>query len=330
MLSENQPSQPLNLLVVVLNYRTADLTIDCLRSLKDEVESLSGTHVVVTDNASNDGSVEKIRTAIHTNRWGSWVELKPLEQNGGFAFGNNAAIQPYLETGNLGPYVLLLNPDTVVRPGAIKALIDFMVQNPEVGIAGSRLEDPDGTPQHSAFRFISILSELDSSLRIGMVSKLLSRWVIAPPVSETPHQTDWVAGASMIIRREVFESIGLLDENYFMYFEEVDFCLNARRAGWTCWYVPQSRVVHYVGQSSGVTDTKAPPKRLPTYWFDSRRRYFLKNHSWLYAAFADAAWLIGFTLWRWRRLLQHKPDLDPPKVWSDFLFNSVFVRGGQI
>jgi N-acetylglucosaminyl-diphospho-decaprenol L-rhamnosyltransferase len=330
MVSENQPNQSINLLVVVLNYRTADLTIDCLRSLRDEVEALAETHVIVTDNASGDGSVAKIAAAIDANQWDDWVELMPLEDNGGFAFGNNAAIRPYLEANHLSPYVLLLNPDTVVRPGALKALVDFMDQNPLVGIAGSRLEDLDGTPQHSAFRFISILSELDAGLRIGLVSKLLSRWVVAPPVSDVSHQTDWVAGASMIIRRGVFEAIGLLDENYFMYFEEVDFCLNARRAGWPCWYVPQSRVVHYVGQSSGVTDTKAVPKRLPTYWFDSRRRYFLKNHSWLYAAFADAAWLVGFTCWRWRRILQHKPDVDPPKFWSDFLFNSVFVRGGQI
>jgi GT2 family glycosyltransferase len=162
------------------------------------------------------------------------------------------------------------------------------------------------------------------------VSKLLRNWVVAPPASDQPHQTDWVAGASMMIRREVFESIGLLDEKYFMYFEEVDFCLRANRAGWKCWYVPESRVVHYVGQSSGVTDTKRPPKRLPTYWFDSRRRYFLKNYGWLYAALTDVIWILGFTIWRWRRVVQRKPDDDPPKLWSDFLLNSIFLKGGQV
>lgn len=131
----------------------------------------------------------------------------------------------------------------------------------------------------------------------------------------------------MIVRREVFESVGLLDEKYFMYFEEVDFCLAANRSGWPCWYVPASRVVHLVGQSSGVTDTKRPPKRLPKYWFDSRRRYFLKNHGWLYAAIADAAWVVGFSLWRLRRVLQHKPDNDPPKLLSDFVLNSVLLKG---
>jgi GT2 family glycosyltransferase len=205
-----------------------------------------------------------------------------------------------------------------------------MNDHPEAGIAGSRLEDLDGSPQHSAFRFPSVISELDFGLRLGFVSKLLSRWIGVPPIADCPHQTNWVAGASMIIRREVFEAIGLLDENYFMYFEEVDFCLRAHRAGWPCWYVPQSHVVHFVGQSSGVTDSKRPPKRMPTYWFDSRRRYFLKNHGWLFTALADAAWLSGFTLWRWRRVLQRKPDTDHPNFWSDFLLNSVFVRGGQL
>ncbi|MBD2075040.1 glycosyltransferase family 2 protein [Phormidium sp. FACHB-592] len=325
-----QLNQPITLLVVVLNYKTAALTIDCLRSLVDEINAIPGSRVVVTDNASGDGSVEKIASAISENHWHDWVELMPLEKNGGFAFGNNAAIRPVLASAVSCPYVLLLNPDTVVRPGALKSLLTFMNEHPEAGIAGSRLEDLDGSPQHSAFRFPSVISELDFGLRLGFVSKLLSRWIGVPPIADCPHETNWVAGASMIIRREVFDAIGLLDENYFMYFEEVDFCLRAHRAGWSCWYVPQSHVVHFVGQSSGVTDSKRPPKRMPTYWFDSRRRYFLKNHGWLFTAFADAAWLSGFTLWRWRRAIQRKPDTDRPNLWSDFLLNSIFVRGVQL
>lgn len=324
-----QPNFQTSLLVVIVNYRTANLTVDCLESLVDEIKALPGTQVVVTDNDSGDDSVEKIAAAIARNQWQDWVELMPLERNGGFAFGNNAAIRPPLEKGELPPYVLLLNPDTVVRSGALKELVEFMEKHPQIGIAGSRLEDPDGTPQQSAFRFPSFLSELDYSLRFGPISKLLNRWTLALPVSDTPHPTDWVAGASMIIRRQVFEAIGLIDENYFMYFEEVDFCLRANRAGWPCWYVPESHVVHLVGQSSGVTDTKRPPKRMPTYWFDSRRRYFLKNHGWIYAVLADTAWIVGFSLWRGRRRIQRKPDTDPPKYLSDFLINSVFVKGGQ-
>jgi len=330
MFDATEPDSPSLLTIVILNYRTPSLTIDCLRSLVGEVRSLPGTRVVVADNASGDGSVEQIAAAIEAEGWGEWASLMPLERNGGYAFGNNAVIRVALKSTNPPPYFLLLNPDTIVRPGALQALVNFMDEHPNVGIAGSRLEDPDGTPQHSAFRFHSVLSELDYSLRVGVVSKLLSKWLVAPPVSEQTCQTDWVAGASMIVRREVFESVGLLDEQYFMYFEEVDFCLMANKSGWLCWYVPQSRVVHLVGQSSGVTDTKRPPKRLPAYWFNSRRRYFLKNHGWLYAAMVDAARVFGLVLWRWRRVIQRKPDIDPPKLLSDFLLNSVFLKGGQV
>ncbi|MCX7596849.1 MAG: glycosyltransferase family 2 protein [Fischerella sp.] len=318
------------LLVVILNYRTPQLTIACLRSLVDEVRSLPGTRVVVVDNASGDGSVAQIQTAIATESWSEWASLLPLEHNGGYAFGNNAAIRLGLESTNPPPYFLILNPDTIVRPGAIEALVNFMDEHPDVGIAGSRLEDPDGTPQRSAFRFHTIFSELDSGLRLGVVTKLLSRWVVAPPVREDTYQTDWVSGASMIVRREVFESVGLLDEKYFLYFEEVDFCLQARKAGWSCWYVPASRVVHLVGQSTGVNNPNQEPKRLPKYWFDSRRRYFVKNHGWLYAALADATWLFSFLLWRWRRVIQRKPDTDPPHLIGDFLMNSIFMKGSQV
>lgn len=330
MIGENLLNNPWQLLIVILNYRTANLTVDCLRSLAPEMANLPDTQVVVSDNASGDGSVEEIAAAIAKEGWQDWVSLMPLERNGGYAFGNNEPIRKALDLPSPPRYFLLLNPDTIVRPNAIKILLDYMEEHPEVGIAGSRLEDPDGTPQCSAFRFETVFSQLDSSLRLGVVTKLLSKWVIAPPVSDVPHQTDWVAGASMIIRREVFEKVGLLDEGYFMYFEEEDFCLAAQKAGWSCWYVPQSRVVHLVGQSSGVTDTKRPPKRRPQYWFDSRNRFFIKNYGWLYKAVADVIWMFGFSLWQVRRQIQGKPDIDPPSLLSDFWRNSIFFKGGQV
>jgi len=330
MLDLQQPKESLSLLIVVLNYRTPALTIDCLRSLVNEIPNLPPTQVVVTDNNSGDGSVEQIQAAIEAGGWGSWASLMPLPENGGFAYGNNAAIRPYYESGTLPPYVMLLNPDTVVRPGALRTLWVFMEAHPTVGIAGSRLEDPDGTPQCSAFRFHTLFSEIDAGMRLGAITRLLQPWVVAPPVSDEPCQTDWVAGASMIVRRQVIQSIGLMDEGYFMYYEEMDYCLQAHRAGWNCWYVPASRIIHFVGQASGVTDTKRPPKRRPQYWFDSRHRYFIKNYGHLYGAAADALWTLGFVTWRVRRVFQRKPDTDPPNMLADFWRNTVFMRGVAI
>ena len=330
MSNASASSQSYSLLVVIVNYRTPRLTIDCLHSLVGEIRSLPNTRVAIADNDSGDNSVAEIAAAIAAEGWNEWVSFVPLDCNGGFAFGNNALIRPVLQTPNPPPYILLLNPDTVVRPGALKALVDFMDTHPEAGIAGSRLENPDGTPQESAFRFHNIFTELDFGWRLGPVSKLLKNKVAAPPISQEICQTDWVAGASMIVRREVFEKVGLIDEAYFMYCEEMDFCLQANKAGWSCWYVPESRVVHLVGQSSGVTDTKAARKRMPQYWFDSRRRYFIKNYGFLYAALTDVCWASGFAVFQVRRAVQGKPDNDPPNYLQDFLLNSVFFKGGAI
>lgn len=325
-----QPEQNQNiLLVVIVNYRTASLTIDCLNSLESEIKQISGAQVVVVDNASGDDSAVTIEKAIKENNWQEWAKLIVSKENGGYAYGNNLGIRPVLNSENPPEYVLLLNPDTVIRPEAIKKLIEFLKENPKVGIVGSRLEDPDGTPQHSAFRFHSIFSEFERGFRLGLASKLLNKWLLAPPVSDTPCQTDWLAGASMMIRREVFEKIGLLDENYFMYYEEVDFCLQAYRAGWLCWYVPESRVVHFVGQSSGVTNKKVVPKRRPQYWFESRERYFIKNYGKFYTLLTDLAWMVGFNLWRARNLVQKKPVMDPPYLFLDFLRNSILIKPGK-
>ena len=315
----------MRLLVVIVNYRTADLTIDCLRSLRGEIESLQDARVVVTDNASGDDSPVRIASAIAMNDWSRWVSFIPLDRNGGFAFGNNAAIRPAIVSAQPPDYVLLLNPDTVVRPGALRALTDFMDTKPEVGIAGSRLEDPDGTPQRSAFRFPTALSELEEGARLGVISRVFRNRIVAPPVPDAKCAVDWVAGASMIVRRSVFKAIGLLDERYFMYYEEVDFCRRANLAGWPCWYVPESRVVHLVGQSSGITDATQSRKRRPAYWFQSRRRYFLTHHGRPRTLLADILWAVGFAQWRLRRRITRAPEADADWLLADFVRHNLWA-----
>lgn len=310
----------------MVNYNTAGLTIDCLHSLAAERTAGVRFRVTVVDNGSPDGSARRIGEAIAANGWSDWAELLPLPGNVGFAAGNNAALRPILAADDPPEFVLLLNPDTVVRPGAIGRLIEFLDAHPTAGLAGSRLEDPDGTPQRSAFRFPGVASEFENGARLGLVSRLLARKVVAPPVRDDEHPTDWLAGASLLVRREVFERIGLLDEGFFLYYEEVDFCRRAREAGWECWYVPSSRVVHLVGQASGVTDTKRPAKRVPPYWFAARRRYLRKHARPAKALAADLAWAAGYALWRVRRRLQRKPDADPPHLLADFVRHTFLTR----
>ena len=320
------PLRKKRVLVVIVNFRTAELTVDSLRSLETDLGLLRNLSVIVTDNRSEDDSVEQIGQFIADQRLSSRVRLMPLERNGGFAYGNNCAIRSALESDSPPEFVLLLNPDTIVRPGAVKTMVEFMSGHPDVGIVGCRLEDPDGTPQRSAFRFPSMASEFERAMRLGIVSSVLSRWIVAPPVVDADTRTDWVSGASMLVRGEVFESIGLLDEGFFMYYEELDFCERANNAGWECWYSPAGRVVHLVGQASGI-DVRRPMKRRPGYWFESRRRYFLRNRGRLYTAGCDFAFVVGCVLWKIRRFVQRKPETDPPRMLFDFIRHSVFCRG---
>jgi GT2 family glycosyltransferase len=171
------------------------------------------------------------------------------------------------------------------------------------------------------------MGELIETLRLGVLAKLFPRARLPLWPQPEPFQGDWLSGCSLLIRREVFEDIGLMDEDYFLYFEESDFCLQAQRKGWELWYTPGGRIYHEAGSSTGIwaQDEKAP--RRPAYWFESRRRYFLKNFNPAYAAAADVMHMLGFSLWRLRRMIQHKPDLDPPYYLKDFFRNSVFVKG---
>ncbi|PHS26818.1 MAG: glycosyl transferase family 2 [Methylophaga sp.] len=311
--------------IVIVNYKTADLTIECLRSLNNE-RVLNCFRVIVVDNDSQDGSFQKISLAIEAEGWVDWAKVQSSGFNGGFSFGNNFAIRQFIKEKKAPEFIYLLNPDTVVMPYAIKSLVLFLLDHPKVGIVGSRLEDPDGTPQCSSFRFHTLLSELESSLRFGPISRLLSRWRIAPKIEDDTIITDWVAGASMLIRSDVFADIGLMDEDYFLYFEETDFCLQAKRKGWECWYIPSSRVVHFVGQSTGIISGNEDRPRRPSYWFEARQHYFLKNHGLFYTILADLTWGIGFLIWRLRRIIQRKPDTDPKNMLVDFWKNSIFFN----
>jgi len=253
------------------------------------------------------------------------VDLTVIHPNRGFTGGNNEIIRKAMAWADAPEYFLLLNADTIVHPQAVDSLVDFMDRNPKVGIAGSRLLNPDRTIQGCIYRFPSIASEFERSLQLGPVSHLLSRWTVRMPTPTSPCQADWVPGCSMIIRRQTVETIGLLDEGLYTYYDDIDYCLKAKRAGWEIWFVPASCVVHLEGASTGVTARLV--KRRPPYWFEARRRFFLRNYGAIDTALVDAASIIGLALWRLRRWVQRKPDNDPPHMLMDLIRNSVFCTG---
>jgi GT2 family glycosyltransferase len=315
----------MKLFVVILCYRVADLTIDCLRSLSGEIGSVPGAKVGLLENGTGGDSAGRLSKAIDDNGWSSWVELSVVSPNRGFTGGNNLVIRGALDSPSPPDYVLLLNSDTIVKEHALDTLVSFMDSNPHVGIGGSQMLWPDGSLRASPFHFLGIASELDGGLRLGIVSKLLSRWVAVPPAPRDAAKVDWVSGASMILRRTMLEEIGLLDEGLYTYFDDIDLCWRARHAGWETWYVPESKVIHLGGASTGMT--RKAVNRRPGYWYDARRRYFLKSYGRLYTALADAAYIIGLSIFRLRRRLQRKPDLDPPHALGDFIRHSVFCAG---
>jgi N-acetylglucosaminyl-diphospho-decaprenol L-rhamnosyltransferase len=284
---------------VIVTYMSAELTIKCLASLDEERRRHATTkiRVVVVDNASGD--LPQIERAVQQRGWSSWVTLVLAPRNGGFAYGNNLGIRSAYEA-RPPDYVYLLNPDTEVRPSAIAVLVEFLESHPSIGIAGSSFETEDGKPWRFAFRFPTLFSEIDYAVQLGMLSRCLSRWAVARTMDAVDQPTDWICGASMMIRPAVLFRIGCLDENFFLYFEETEFCFRAYRAGFPTWYVPESRVMHIIGKSTRVEESSRSSSRLPGYWFDSRSRYFVITHGVAKAALIDIV-AISFSVLGWLR-----------------------------
>lgn len=317
----------LRLIVSIVHWRTPELVIETLRSIEAELDTVPNCDVYVVDNASGDGSPDKIAAAIEENGWDGFATLIRSDRNAGFAAGNNVVIRKALAAAQPYDYVLLLNPDTIVRPDAFRVLMDFMEANPQVGIAGGRSEDPDATPQMCAFSFPSALSEFAYYLNFGLFNRVFRAGVSGKQVHDDDVQVDWVSGAHMMVRPKVFEDIGLMDEGYFLYYEETDFTWRAREAGWLCWHVPESRIVHLVGQSSGISTRKTEVRRRPPFWFESRRRYFVLNYGTAYATLVDIVTLSGYALRKLRGFVLRKPDSHPPKFAADLLRHGVLRRG---
>lgn len=320
------------ILVIIVNYRTAALTIDALTAIAPEVKARGDVHAIIVDNGSNDGSSATIAQAIalHASRW---CTLLPLERNCGFAGGNNAAIEHSRRMadrdhdGRLPDYVWLLNPDTIAQPDALGALVRFMTGHPDAGIAGGQCLWPDGRPRHSAFRFPSPLGELVGALSFGPLSRLLPLHDVAITISDKPIAVDWVSGAHLMIRSAVIEAIGPMDEGYFLYFEETAYCAKAAEAGFACYHVPESRVVHIGGQSTGVTGEMAGKRRRPRYWFASRARFMIGRYGKAWTHAANLLWLAAYPPGRLLAHLRGRADPAPPRLWRDFVHHYYGVGG---
>jgi N-acetylglucosaminyl-diphospho-decaprenol L-rhamnosyltransferase len=290
--------------VVIVSYNTMALLRDCLASLRNCILPL---HTIVVDNASHDGSPAMVAAEFPE------VELLALDQNVGFAAGNNIAL-----SRPLCPLVLLLNPDTVVLPGAIEAMVAFLAAHPRVGMVGPRLRNPDGSLQAAAFRFPTLSMTALDLFPPGEVlpGRLYNSWwhgrYPQEAVGAAAFPIDHPLGACMLVRREVLEQVGPFDEGYFMYAEEVEWCWRIRRAGWAIWQEPAAEVVHVGGAS-----TRQFRARMLVALYRSRLRFFRQNYPPALAAAHQAIILLGmlrFVLLAWRDYARHRITLDELRV----------------
>jgi GT2 family glycosyltransferase len=318
-------SNPPQILVVIVHFRTFAEVLACLESLEKEVASLPQMSVSLWDNHSEDGSVDRIRAVSKERGWHAWLEIQESETNLGFGAGNNAVVAPLLETEELADHVLLLNPDTVVCSGAIAELVRFQTENPDADFVGPATNSSDRGPDITAFRFPSLISQLVEGFRFRGVARLFRRWEVAPALQKVSHPCDWVSGGCVLIRRRVFETVGLFDPRFFLYFEEVDLCRRAAKHGFQCWYDPQAEIFHYAGASTGLGRAGSPPQ-LPAYWFASRQRYFWNHYGRILTYLADMGFVGGRLLWLALAKLSGRRRDDPPRFLRDFVAWNLFGR----
>jgi len=323
----NLPSTDIDTLIVTVNYKTSRLVTDLILSLQPELSKLGKTHMVIVDNASGDDSVDYLQNYINQNSI-NWVTVVASKDNAGYAAGNNLGINTVLNTNKTAERIWFLNPDTKIKENAGSSLIEA-INEKGLHIVGSKLEDDDGTLQCSHFNFPGIISELSAGFRLGLFDKLVKKYLVRTEPSDNPVKTDWLAGASFMVSKAYIETIGLIDDDYFLYFEELDFCLQGKRNNMPCWYIPSSRVYHAVGAATGISDHRKKAPRRPQYWFDSRRRFFLKNYGVVKLTGCDLAFIFGYSTWLLRSKLTNNPDLakEPPHFLKDFIKNSFLYRG---
>ncbi len=230
----------MDLSIIIVNWKVKDLLEKCIQAIFEQTKNIS-FEVFVVDNASGDDSVEMVRGKF------SQIDLTASTENLGFAKGNNLAIKKAR-----GRYVLLLNPDTEILENALEKMVRFMDANQNYGIAGCKLLNPDLSLQPSVRAFPDLASQLFILLKIHHLfphSKTMYKYLVQDFDYEKTQEVDQVMGAFLMIRREVINKIGLLDEKFWIWFEEVDFCKRAKSSGYKIFYTPEAKIIHHFGQS---------------------------------------------------------------------------------
>ena len=294
----------IDLSIVIVNWNVRDLLRRCLHSISNLQSPISNSEVIIVDNASTDGSVEMVRAEF------PGVHLITNADNRGFPAANNQGLAIAQ-----GRYVLLLNPDTEVTGDALETMIAFADAHPDVGLIGPQLLNPDGSVQPSRRRFPTLLTAFCESTWLEGYAprRLLERYYVLDRPNDTVQDVDWVTGAAMMARREAIAQVGPMDDGFFMYSEELDWCRRFREAGWRVVYLPAAQIVHHVGKSS---EQVVAARHI--HFQTSKVRYFRKYHGPLVAEslrlflLGHYVWQLGLEGTKW--LLGHRRSLRSERI----------------
>ena len=255
----------MNLSVIILNWNAKEWLERSIGSALGQDVGVRSFEVILVDNASSDGSVQFAQELFPQ------ITILALDDNLGFAAGNNVGI-----AASRGGVVLLLNPDTISHPGAFAGILDFMETHPECGIAGPKLLNRDGSLQYSCRHFATLEAGFFRNTpldRLFPKNRATRDYLMKDSSHDEPMIVDWVSGAAMAIRREVIDAVGTLDENFFMYVEDVDLCYRAKQADWQTWYAPYGVITHAIAQSSDKN-----PRPMTIAFHKSMFRFFRKHY----------------------------------------------------
>jgi hypothetical protein len=306
----------INIAILLLNYQTPILTIECLHSISKQLTP--DIKIFIIDNHSSDGSAEIISHEIEKNNWDEWASVIESKINGGFAYGNNLGIKTVQAN-----HYLLLNSDTILLPGAVDAFKKAIYEYPAAGAFGCYMQDADGHKSISTFNFITPFSEFLRTSNFRLFDKFFSKYVVPFDIDDNAKDIDWVGFACVLIPLNVIQNVGLLDEKYFMYFDDVDYCHRIKNQGYKIIYLPEAKIIHLEGGSGQISSKSAITKRAPRFYYESRSRYFAKHYGHFGLLRANVFWAIGYAFGQMKKTIggsiptiRKKEFLD---IWINFI-----------
>lgn len=290
----------IELSIIIVSYNTKELTLKCLRSLT----SLKlKTEIIVVDNGSIDGTVEELKNLKIEKQKNNLIIIEN-KKNLGFSKANNVGIKT-----SSGKYILLLNSDTVVFPETLASMIQFMEINPKIGVATCRVELGDGALDPACHRgFPTPWASLTYFLSLEKLfpkSKLFGQYHLGFAMSDTPHEIDSCSGAFYLVRREVIDQVGLLDEDYFMYGEDLDWSYRIKKAGWKIMYNPLVKITHFKKQSGRENEDQELKKETQRHFYETMKLFYKKHYLNQYPKIVFVLIMLTIEVKKQLSLLQH-------------------------